>query len=75
MTSVSTKKDRYGLLLTTSSANSADSYVEGLDLLLEQGYGADEKFQQAIEWDPGFAIALSGLAIMELLQGKTSQAL
>ena len=32
-------------------------FVEGLDLLLGQNFGPEEQFTQAIEADPGFALA------------------
>ena len=44
--------DRYGLGLSTSSAESRDAYVEGSDLLLTLYPGAVEAFDRAIAADP-----------------------
>ncbi|MCI0796363.1 MAG: hypothetical protein J4N99_06065, partial [Chloroflexi bacterium] len=62
-------KDRYGLAMTTSSTNAAEHYVEGLDLLLEQGFGPEAEFQMAVEADDGFALAHAGISIMQLFRG------
>lgn len=59
-----TIRDRYGLPLTTASPTAAERYVEGLDLMMAQGYGPEERFQQAIEADEGFALAHGALAAM-----------
>ncbi len=56
--------DRYGLAVTTNSPTAHQHYVEGLDLALSQNYGAEEKFQLAIEADEGFALAHAGLAFL-----------
>ena len=55
-------KDRYGLPISTDSTAAADKLVEGVDLLLEQNFGPEESFQQALEADEGFALAYAGLA-------------
>ncbi len=44
---------RYGLPLTTSSTRAAERFIEGLDLLLEQNFGPEIQFTEAIEADPG----------------------
>ena len=49
--------DRYGLGLSTSSAESRDAYVEGSDLLLTLYPDAVEAFDRAIAADPRFALA------------------
>ena len=67
-------RDRYGLELTTGSSVAADHYVEGLDLLLEQGFGPELQFQKAIDADEGFALAHAGLSLMQMFQGKAAQA-
>ena len=64
MQNTKTIKDRYGLPLSTASPTAADHYVEGLDLLLSQGYGPEDRFQQAIDADDGFALAHGALAVM-----------
>ena len=67
-------KDRYGLVFTTDSTVAAEHYLEGLDLLLEQGFGPDIRFQQAIDVDEGFGLAHAGLALMQMFQGNAAQA-
>ena len=50
-------QDRYGLTLSTNSAEAADAYREGVDLLLAAWTGAAEAFDRAIAADPDFALA------------------
>ena len=50
-------QDRYGLTLSTSSAEAAAAYREGVDLLQAAWTGAAEAFEQAIAADPDFALA------------------
>jgi tetratricopeptide (TPR) repeat protein len=50
-------EDRYGLTLSTNSAEAAAAYREGVDLLLAAWTGAAEAFEQAITADPDFALA------------------
>ena len=50
-------EDRYGLTLSTTSAEAAAAYREGMDLLLAAWTGAAEAFEQAIAADPDFALA------------------
>lgn len=57
-------KDRYGLLLSTSSPIAAEYYMDGLDLMMAQNYGPEEKFQQAIDADEEFGLAHGALALM-----------
>ncbi len=54
--------DRYGLTLSTASADARDAYVEGVDLLLTVYPGANAAFDRAIAADPGFALAHIGKA-------------
>ena len=68
------RQDRYGLPITTSSALAAEHFIEGLDLLLEQNYGPEEQFTQAIEADAGFALAYSALAYMLHLRAQVPEA-
>ena len=56
--------DRYGLPLTTASAEAVARYTEGLDRLLAYDVGAEEEFQAAIAADEQFALPHSGLAIL-----------
>src|SRR5262249_58916629 len=67
-------QDRYGLPLTTSSTVAAERFIEGLDLLLEQNFGPEAQFTQAIEADPGFALAHSALAYMLHLRVQVTEA-
>jgi tetratricopeptide (TPR) repeat protein len=67
-------QDRYGLPLTTSSTRAAECFVKGLDLLLEQNFGPEEHFTQAIDADPGFALAHSALAYMFHLRAQVAEA-
>src|SRR5271165_628250 len=49
--------DRYGLPLSTSSAEAASAYCEGVDLMFSAWTGAAEAFERAIAHDPDFALA------------------
>jgi Tfp pilus assembly protein PilF len=53
----STHEDRYGLPLSTSSAEAAEAYRDGIDLMLAAWPGAAEAFERAIAADPDFALA------------------
>ena len=61
-------KSRNGLTVTTNSPQAADRYQEGLDLVLSQNYGPEEKIRAAIEADEGFAMANVVLAYILHLQ-------
>jgi len=50
-------QDRYGLPLSTGSAEAAEAYREGVDLMLSAWPGAAEAFDRAIAADPDFALA------------------
>ena len=67
-------KDRYGLPISTNSTAAAEKLVEGVDLLLEQNFGPDKKFQEALEADEGFALAHAGLAYVYMAGGKVYDA-
>jgi tetratricopeptide (TPR) repeat protein len=67
-------KDRYGMTISTSSPLASQRWLEGADLLLSQNYGPEEKFQEALEADEGFALAHAGLAYMLMLQGQPEEA-
>src|SRR5919204_1880068 len=67
-------QDRYGLPLTTSSTLAAECFIEGLDLLLEQNFGPEAQFTEAIEADTGFALAYSALAYMLHLRAQVTEA-
>ncbi len=63
-----THRDRYGLMLTTGSAVAAEHYVEGVDILLEQGYGAEEQCLQALTADASFALAHAALGLTQMVR-------
>jgi hypothetical protein len=50
-------QDRYGLTLSTASAQAAEAYRNGVDLLLAAWPGAAEAFERAIAADGEFALA------------------
>ena len=62
--------DRYGLVLTTASAEARESYIEGSDLALTFYPGAAEAYDRAIAADPGFALAHAGKAQVLMRQGE-----
>lgn len=63
-------RDRYGLSLSTASADATRAYVEGVDRFLAAHAGPEECFDRAIIADPGFALAHIGLARSLQLQGR-----
>src|ERR1700726_685155 len=67
-------KDRYGLGLSTSSADARDAYVEAADLALTFYPGAAEAYDRAIAADPRFALAYAGKAQMLARQGDVAAA-
>jgi len=67
-------KDRYGLHISTASTTAAEQLVEGVDLALESAWGADEKLQEALHADEGFALAHAGLAFRHMVGGRAADA-
>ena len=61
-------KNRNGLTVTTAAPAAADLYQEGLDLVLSQNYGPEEKIRAALAADDGFAMAYAVLAYILHLQ-------
>ena len=61
-------KSRNGLTVTTNSPAARDRYQEGLDLVLSQNYGPEEKLRAALDLDDGFAMANVVLAYILHLQ-------
>ena len=61
-------KNRSGLTVTTASPAAAAAYQEGLDLVLSQNYGPEQKIRAAIALDDGFAMAHAVLAYILHLQ-------
>ncbi|MCH7737349.1 MAG: tetratricopeptide repeat protein [Chloroflexi bacterium] len=70
----SSTTDRYGLPITTASATAAEKLVEGVDMALEYGYGADERFKEALQADEDFALAHAGLAYLHMTGGRADEA-
>ncbi len=66
--------DRYGLALSTVSADAGDAYVEGTDLALTFYPGALNAYDRAIAADPGFALAYAGKAQVLMRQGDVAAA-
>lgn len=66
--------DRYGLPLSTASREAAAAYREGIDLLLSGYPGAEEKFQEALRHDEGFALAYAGMARHQQYYGRVAEA-
>jgi Tfp pilus assembly protein PilF len=69
-------RDRFGLLLSTSSEAAAAAYRRGVDLMLSAWPGAAEAFDQAIATDPDFALAHIARARMHFIyaDGRAAQA-
>src|SRR2546421_870035 len=68
------ERDRYGLTLSTASAEAAAAYREGLDLTLAAYPGAQACFEQALRHDEGFALAHAGLARHHQIYSRMPQA-
>src|SRR6266446_8460571 len=66
--------DRFGLSLSTVSAEAAASYVAGLDLLLSANVGAEVELERAVAADPNFALAHIARARMLQLRARMPEA-
>ena len=62
----SSQHDRYHLPLSTNSNAAVDDYVQGVDLVLSGNVGAEERLEEAIRTDEGFALAHAALASVDL---------
>jgi tetratricopeptide (TPR) repeat protein len=67
--------DRYGLGVSTASADACDAYVRGCDLVLAPYPGAAVALDRAIAADPGFALAHVGKALWLLMNGNPAAAM
>src|SRR5215813_10735086 len=67
-------RDTYNLALTTASPAARDPYVQASDLALTFYPGADEAYDRAIAFDPGFALAHAGKAQVLIRQGDVEAA-
>jgi tetratricopeptide (TPR) repeat protein len=66
--------DRYGLPISTSSTAACDAYVAGCDGVLSAAHGDAAHLAQAIEADPGFALAHAALARARFLMADVAGA-
>ena len=66
--------DSRGLPISTSSAEAARLYREGIDLLLSAWPGAFETLLRAIEADPDFALAQAALARLHAIRAEPAEA-
>lgn len=66
--------DRYGLTVTTDSPVAFERFQEGMDHLLSYGPAGEERMAEAIQADPGLAVAHAGIALMALVQGDAATA-
>ena len=73
--SVAAHEDRYGLPLSTTSADAAAAYRDGVDLMLSAWPGAEEAFERAIAADGEFALARIARARMHTIyqQGQAAR--
>src|SRR5205814_10047051 len=67
-------EDRFGLPLTTSSAEAAENYVEALDLMLSANTGAEALLDAALASDPEFALAHIARARLLQVQARAAEA-
>ena len=67
-------QDRYGLSLSTRSAEARDAYVAGVDSVLSGVAGYRESLARAIAIDPSFALAHVALARGLFLEGEIAAA-
>ena len=66
--------DRFGLLLSTTSAGAADAYVNAADRFLAAGDNLTAGFDAALAIDPGFALAEIGCARCLATYGRGAEA-
>ena len=66
--------DRYGLPLTSDSTRAVAAYRDGVDRILLAVPGAERAFQDALDADPGFALAAIGLARTHQIFGRLDEA-
>jgi hypothetical protein len=66
--------DRYGLALSTASADAQAAYVQATDLALTFYPGAADAYDRAVAADPGFALAHAGKAQVLMRQGDVAAA-
>jgi hypothetical protein len=67
-------RDRFGLPLTTASAEAAAWYIAAVDLLLSANLGAEEQLEGAVAADPDFALAHIARARLLQLRARILEA-
>lgn len=67
-------RDRYDLVLTTTSDRAAARYRDGVDCMLSAWHGAEAAFDRAIAQDPGFALAHIARARLHQLNMEAGEA-
>ena len=67
-------KDRFGLPLSTHSQVAVDHWQEGVDRMLSQDYAPEEKLQQALDIDEGFALAHGCQAYVGMIRADAAAA-
>jgi len=65
--------DRYGLTVTTDSSVAFERFQEGMDHLLAYGPEGETRLAQAVEADPGLAVAHTGRALLALVAGDVAE--
>ena len=66
--------DRYGNALSTTSQKARDAYIEGVDLVLAAGFGAEDAFVRATEADENFALGYAGIARAAQISARGAEA-
>jgi len=66
--------DRYGLTVTTDSSVAFERFQDGMDHLLAYGPEGETRLAQAVEADPGLAVAHTGRALLALVAGDAAAA-
>jgi hypothetical protein len=64
------RTDRYGLPVSTASANACDAYVDAVDRFLAARTGIDAAIDRALAADPDFALAHCLLARLHQVHGR-----
>ena len=67
-------RDRYDLPVSTTSVAALEAYVDGVDRLLSANTGAGERFERAIDADPGLGLGHVGRARSLQLQARAGEA-
>jgi len=67
-------QDRFGLPLTTASAEAAETYIRAVDLMLSANTGAETLLDAALAADPDFALAHIARARLCQVQARLPEA-